>query len=564
MSVTAPCPSRSQATGWRGALLVSFGALLLGPALHAQSDTIWQRTLPWKPAYTLLDPKGHLLVVTDSGVLALDPDSGVTVWQFSTAGRLAALRLLSDSTILIGAQQQMALLDLATGDTLWRRTGLPDLTRAGIAAKWGDSTGVVRTPEGIVVIDLSSGGVLWDSTALPSVQVRGLLKLWAPDLFLVLARTRATESALMGVERRTGAVVWTDSSLFAARVPYRKDDGVEYVSVRAPITLPDTTIVMYFTSEGPIRLDPRSGEVIWRSEALRGLDVPSAREEMPATQLLDSLLIVPAGDRVVALDVATGRQLWATQIPFPDKVELLAARNAGIVVGNVNGRVPYLAILGPDGARRRPGDWLIDDYARARIVDETVFVAARKHLYALPLATGRESDLASLGFEGRDVPWRIDTIPGGGLVVMGWQNLVGFSRTGTVLYRRYYPAPKGTFLGILMGDPRYNAWAAKSPDYFYIFTGKPDSAGRQGPSLVVLDKASGRELDRMWFKDRDPGFRINYKSGTVFRVDGMAITARRFHHLLPIPRAVPDSALIPLGRARTTNPARDRGVQGSE
>jgi len=549
---------------WRGLLLSTLGVLLCHSALHAQSDTLWQRTLPWKPAYTLLDPKGHLLVVADSGVLALDPDSGVTVWQFPTVGRLSALRLLSDSTILIGAQQQLALLDLATGDTIWRRPGFPDLAHAGITTSWGDSTGVVRTPQGIVVIDLSSGAVLWDSTALPSAQVRGLLKLWAPDLVLVLARTRANESTVMGVERRTGVVVWSDSSFFTERVPYRKDDGIEYPSIRAPITLPDTTIVLYYTSEGPIRLDPRTGKVIWRSQALRGSEVPSAREEAPGTLVLDSLLIVPMGDRVVALDVGTGRQLWATQTPFPDKVEWLAARKAGLVVGNVNGRVPYLAILGLDGARRRPGDWLIDEYARARIVDETVFVAARKHLYAMPLATGRENDLAPLGFEGRDLPWRIDPLPSGALVVMGWQNLVGFSRTGKVLYRRYYPAPKDYFLGIPMGDPWYNAWASNSPQYFYIFTDKPDSTGREGVSLVVLAKQDGRELGRMWFTDRKSNFHINYRTGTVFRTDGKTITARRFQHLQPIPRTVPDSALIPLGRARTTGPARDWGVQGSE
>ena len=109
----------------------------------------------------------------------------------------------------------------------------------------------------------------------------------------------------------------------------------------------------------------------------------------------------------------------------------------------------------------------------------------------------------------------IDSIDGGGLIVMGRQNLARIDRDGTVVYRRFFPAPPPSYwdfaasvLSAVAGGvshtyaslplPDY-AWSAKARDYYYIFTAKADSAGKTGFSLVALDRKDGRELGRMWF-----------------------------------------------------------------
>jgi len=54
--------------------------LVVGPAaLAAQSDTLWRHTDAADVRFTRVDPAGHLLVVTDQAVTALQPDSGSVV-----------------------------------------------------------------------------------------------------------------------------------------------------------------------------------------------------------------------------------------------------------------------------------------------------------------------------------------------------------------------------------------------------------------------------------------------------------------------------------------------------
>jgi len=375
---------------------------------------------------------------------------------------------------------------------------------------------------------------MWDSTALPpKTVVREFLRLRDLNLLLLIAKTTASEAALLGVTMDSGSVRWSDPAMFKSALKFKRVQGVEYAVVHSPITLPDSTLVLYFSTEGPLRVNPRSGAVLWRSTALTGLPVPTSRDGYPRSSVLDSLLIVPTEKRLVALEFATGRLRWSTAGEFPDRPGWLTTRSSGIGTGSLRGSNPFVSVLGTDGMRRRPTDWHVADDAGILVLGDTLFLSNADTLYAIPLETGTERRLAPIGFQGDESPKDIDSLEGGGLILMGRQNLARINRDGTVGYRRYNHAPGASFweqLGAaanFVNAPSY-AWSARLQEHYFIFTAQTDTAGKKGFYLVMLGRQDGKELGRMPFNERNPAFVIDDRSGTVYEVKGKEIIARRF------------------------------------
>jgi len=516
-----------------------FAALLLPMSSPAQSDVLWRRSMPQSVQSTRLDTRGHLLVFAGDGITALAPDAGEPAWRFPIRLPVSVFRPLSADHLLLGSGRTLALIDVTTGVPVWQRTDLPEIEKTAMLISRLDSVAVFQTRNGLAVIDLVTGATAWDSTALPpGTVVREFFPLRAADLLLIIAKTPASAVTLMGVALDSGIVRWVEPKLFRSDVKFQRQKSVEFAVVQPPIRLPDSTAVLYFSTEGPVRIDPRTGAVLWRSRALAGAPVPATRDGYPRSRFLDSLLVVPSEAGLVGLDLATGEARWSTAGKLPDRPRWLVVDSSGIATGSFGGN-SYLAVLGLDGVRRRPTDWRLPDDVVGRVLNDSLFLGVKDELYVVPLATGVEQRLASIGFEGQETPREIDTVPGGGLLVMGRQNLVRIDRDGTVVYRRYYPAPASSFWedmaflagavgGYVMIPPSY-AWSASAPDYYYIFTAKADSAGQKGFSLVALDRGDGREVGRMWFEERNPHFILAPASGTVFQVeDKTKITARRF------------------------------------
>jgi len=520
-----------------------FTALVPRAAAFAQSDVLWRRTMGTPINYFRLDARGHLLLMTDEGITALSPDSGATAWRYAIRDSITVLRALSSTRLLVAGGQTMAVLDVVTGEPAWRRIDLPDLGNAWVDASWRDSLAIVQTRNGFVVIDLLTGTNAWDSTALPAkTVVRDFYRLPVPDLLLVVAKTQSNAATLMGVSKASGLVRWSDPAMFRSEVTFKRKKGVEYLIALPPLPLPDSTVVVYFSPEGPIRVDPRTGQVIWRSQALAGLEVPSFVNNSPWPDVLDSLVVVPTERRVVALDLATGQVRWSTRDEFPGPPHWLAVGTSAVVVGSSGPGSSFYSVIGADGVRRGPADQPLHKGAWVLPVADTLFAASGDTLYAIPLETGIARALAPIGFEGDESPMDIDSLEGGGILLSGRQNLVRINRDGTVVYRRYYPAPGSSFgdifaglvtalaLGAMIQSPSY-AWSAQAVNYVDIFTARPDSAGRKGFSLVVLDRRDGRELGRMWFNERHPRFLIDHRSAMVYEIEEQEVIARRFQGL---------------------------------
>lgn len=543
----------------RSVWLVTAAALAVPAPAAAQSDVLWRYVAPQSIKFTHVDVAGNLLVAMDTLVVALHADSGTPVWSFHLPGPTQVFRNVLDAYFLIGTGRTVTALDPVTGDTVWRRADLPDLTRTSFATLRDQTTALLQTKSGFAAIDLRTGVTQWDSTSLPAgTVVREYFPLREHNLLLLLARTALSNVALLGVTLDSGRVLWRHDSLFHTMPRFKREKGVESLTdYQVPRMLADTTLLIYFTKDGPMRLDPRTGAVHWRGDALAGTPVGSWEEAYPAPQLLDSLVIVATERQLVALDRTTGALRWRSAQAFRERPTWLVARPGGILVGGFGRPKQFLAALDPaTGNRLWPDDLEPKGGATGYIRSDTVYLSNDGVLSRIPLASGKRDEVASILFQGGEQPVRMDTLPGGGFVLVARQNIMRVNHDGTVAYRRYYKAPSASFLAklvstalivglnvasyaatpaggmapIIVRNPVLTARYGRTTEalnYFYIFTATPDSTGREGYSLVLLDRRDGRELGRLWFDERSPDYELDVVSGAVYEKEGKAITARR-------------------------------------
>jgi outer membrane protein assembly factor BamB len=530
------------------------------PAHAVQSDTLWRYTAPAEIRFTALDAAGNFVLATDTLVVALHADSGRQAWSLPVGRRPSVFRSAMGAYFLVGHGTSVAAIDPGTGQLVWQRTDLPELSRTAFGTLRDGAHALLQTRNGFAAMDLRTGATLWDSTALPSgTVVREYFRLDDHNLLLLLARTLLSDVSILGVTLDSGRVLWRHDSLFVAKPEFKRDRGVESISdIQTPIILRDTTLLLYLSKDGPMRLDPRSGAVRWRAAELAGTAVGGWAEGYPPARMIDSLVLIATGKQLVALDSATGQVRWHVARNFRDTPTWVFARPAGILVGGF-GEKPFLTALHPGtGARSWPSDLELKTRSAAYIKHDTVYVSNDGVFSATALASGVMRELATIGFEGGEQPARIDTVEGGGFILAARQNLARVSPDGHVVYRRYYKAPGASFwakLGstalivglnalsyaatppgglatIITDNPvlsaRYGR-ATRAVNYYYMFTEAPDSLGQKGFSLVVLDRRDGREMGRMWFDERSPDYRLDHVTGTVYvREGGNEIIARRF------------------------------------
>ena len=537
-------------------------ACMLGSAhLAAQSDTLWQYTASAAIRFTRVDPAGHLLVVTDQAVVAVHPDSGTVAWKYPVEGRVRLLGVRPFGPVVVGYAGVVAAIDPVRGDTVWRRADLPDLEHATFDMGHDDHTVLLQTKNGFLALNLETGATRWDSTALPpNTIVREYVRLTDYNLLLLFTRTPLSDVSLFAVTLDSGHVVWRNDSLFAAKPKFKRTQDVEALTdFQWTLVLPDTSLIVYVSSDGPIRLDPHSGRVRWRATELAGMDVAGLDKGFPALRVRDSLILVPSGKQLVALDTATGRVRWRTAAEFRDELSWLVSQPSPMLAGGVAREKPFLQAVDPrSGATVWPSEIKLKQPATAYYLHDTVYVSSDGRLMAVPLATGVSRSIAEVRFQGDEQRIGMDTVEGGGLVLWGQQNIMRVGLDGHVVYRRYYKAPGASFLAqlastllivglnvasiaatppggfarIITNNPvlaaRY-ARAKAAANHFYVFTESPDSAGQKGYSLVLLDRRDGHELGRMWFDERSPHYEIDHPTATVYvRHGDVAVVARRF------------------------------------
>lgn len=456
-----------------------------------------------------------------------------TAWRYRAAADIRRVRDCPTAELLMTTKSALLAIDATTGGLAWQLDDLPNL-EAGLY--WGGCdahTGISYRKDKIVAFDLGTGRRLWDAAALPPFQeIRGYVSLSRDDLLLLFLRTAASDRALAAVQLSTGALRWQRDDVFAQSPQFGGRGGVSDISeFQVVLTDSDTTLILYVSPDGPMRLDARSGATLWVGGALAGRRVPAVREHA-AMRLVDSTLVIPYGKGLLALDARDGRLLWDSPDLLPRRATRLSPQSTGLLVRA--GRA-YVNVLDPvTGSPRWAHPLTVPtDGAAYEIVGDRYFVVAQDRLLVADLATGDTTGLATLSFddgEHAELMFAADDH----LLVASRQNLTRVDFAGAIAYHRFYHAPGASFFQVLGGvspGATFGSAAFRS-EYAYFVTNAPDAAGRSGNSLVRVTLADGSEAGRIWFREKAPKYRPDTARDQILIIaDDRTLVAVRF----PVP-----------------------------
>lgn len=446
-----------------------------------------------------------------------------TVWTFHAPSAIQHLRHCAAAEVLFATKgNTLIAVDAATGKKLWQHDSLPNLDW-GLHFPCDAKTGISYRQNQIVAFDLVSGQRRWDAGALPGLQeIRGYAILHA-EILLLFLRTAMSDRSLAAVRLSSGERLWQRDDLFQQPPAFAAHGGVSDIDeFQSFIMDGDTSLFLYVTADGPVRLDLRSGATVWTGQALAGTRVPDVAE-YAGMRVVDSTLIIPGENGLVALNTRDGTVRWRADTLLPRHATRLAAVGAGLLVRAGSN---YTTVLDPlTGTARwaRPLTIRTDGTAYA-IVEDRYYLISKDRFYSTDLATGDTTRTVKLGFQDNESASQL--IPSGdAFYVLSRQNIFRVDAQGALRYARYFHAPGAN----IFQTPGAYGSAYVSGNYAYFVTDEPDSAGRRGNSILRILLEDGTHAGRLWLREKAPTYWPDTpRDQLLLLVDDKTLVAVRF------------------------------------
>lgn len=424
--------------------------------------------------------------------------------------------------LLVATEMSLAGLDGATGRTLWTRYDLSNLKLAAVDFVGLTGYGVVTRGDTMEIIDLRTGEKRWDTRTLSFTAARGWLPLDGPDTaILMLGRTAESPTTLTAVQLPTGKVRWRQDHLFSIEPKVFSTSGVPYLlGHQDPLADSDSTLILYISPEGPMRLDARSGALLWRSSAMHSDKVPAPRDGYAWMRERRGVIFVPSEKQVVALRAADGHPAWDAPHPCKDQVISMRWTRRGLLVRGGD----WIDLLDPASGKsvwHAPAE--VKHSTRMAIRGDTIYIRADKKLLAIQVPDGSVRTLTTLKFEQGEEPGGFAVFPEG-IVLNSWHHVTQFDRQGLQRNHESFPSPKENFGEALSGAATgigarrpVTMWGGRD---IYFYTGEPNDQQVEGFSLVKFDPAEWREEGRIWFAKRVPDYLIEWSTGMAYHARG--------------------------------------------
>jgi outer membrane protein assembly factor BamB len=505
------------------------------------------------------------------------PGQVPSVWTFAATEDVTFMRLTPFGSVVVSTPDRLVALDPATGQPIWVRQDIKNLSAGGFDIVSLTPYGVVRTKNGLAVLDVQTGATLWDSTTVPLDEVRGYIHVLEHRLMLVYGHKKPHGRALVAIDIDSGKVRWQQHGLLRSDPELWENDGVHSLGWhQPPLVDSDTTLILYINKDGPFKIHAATGQLLWRVDSLKGEDPPTLAEAYPRMVLGDTILVVPYGKRLMAVNATDGRVVWDHHDNFKSPVAQIQLTSLGVLVRGARPLNQQKKLSMPDafldlldakgGTSRWPRPFLDmkhDAVAPFLVVDDTAYLGDRERLFTVALQGGAVRQLTNYKFEGGEEPVTVER-RGEQLLLLSAHNLLLVNTRDAQQVARYYPAPGSSFLSKLgkaalftmsamsqagaasqagrpgvhvTGSFDYNPFIKQriqgvvraAETYTFMYTRAPDAAGREGFSLVRLRKADGQESGRLWFDDRSPEYLLDVASSTVYWKHGdREIVARKF------------------------------------
>ena len=418
--------------------------------------------------------------------------------------------------LVVGTKTELAGVNASTGAVLWSRKDRADINGAALAIAWNSGFGIISGHDTLEIFDLRTGGKRWDSGSLSVLAARGWLPSPGTDTAIVLlGRTANSPTTLMAVDVATGRVRWRQDSAFTAEPKVFETSGVPYLlGHQSPLTDSDTSFLLYISTDGPIRLDARTGRVLWRGSALRGAKLPLPHDGYASIIQRHGVDFIPSGDSLLAFRASDGGSAWPAARKFKNKVFRIVPTKQGLLVRGYE----WFDLLDPATGKSL---WRTPVETKNSTMDvlrgDTDYVVDDKRLVAIALGDGTVRTITEVDFKEHERATGL-TVWRSGIILNSWHNLMLVDRQGKVHYQREYASPKTSFgelINPLVTDVMRPStrWAGS---HIFFFTGAPDEHSREGFSIVEVDPTDGHEAGRLWFSGRVPSYAIDDEIGETF------------------------------------------------
>lgn len=492
-----------------------------------------------------------------SGALDLDAQS-TPVWKHSVDSPISEGVVLSNGYVAVRTEGGLTVLSPEDGHELWRKPAVCCFWPAGLT-----DFAVALRPDRGAVLDLEHGQEQWRLGDLPIDSMVGARDIPERNLLLAYGSTGKGGMRLVAASLDSGVVRWRQDTLFSD-LP---DLAHKWQEIR--LSLPpqllldsDTTFVVFPTRGGVMRLDSRTGALLWRIDALARTEPPLGVAYASLTAD-SSVILVPFERHLMAVRSADGKVLWDHPGDFPSRLAQIEITPHGVLVrGYFKGHAPspqikpFVDLLDPaTGQSRWPksiGD--IDNASAMLVRGDTAWLASQRRLVAIALGSGEVRRVGAFKFQGDEFPVAMEEVDGS-FIILSDHNLVGITPSGEVRFQRYYGRPGSSLfskiadVGLLVGmsaaiaatgsEPTYRPGpdpvadprrirALQERRYLHILTGAKDTTGTKGFSVVRLEKATGEEVGRVWVNARSPMYMIDGAAGVLYLVRDKS-TLEAFH-----------------------------------
>jgi outer membrane protein assembly factor BamB len=556
--------------------------LVLANAAQAAS-TLWTYNSPTDVKWHQLTDLSTLLVGTDMGIMALDPEKGTPVWERKDLQKVTQYQVeeIKGTPILLVSvneggfsnKTKMLGIDITSGQTLWETEKLKGAT-VGYLPIYQKSMVIVLTARGagltkdkpdMMALDMFTGETRWESEFADKVDLQ--LSDSSGKFFQKYDLSGYEDPVYEGdlafftyrglhcYDLNTGKLVWG--------VPY---DVTEKTYKKANAKAIIDGDVVYTSAKGVIRAhDKATGAVKWTSKDFGG---GIAQMELRGKTLYGRMggqfyeykdrewkLSKPLG--IVAVDKATGSPLWQYDKAKDGITNIALLPNQDVVL-----LADAKSMIGLDSsgneAFRVPLEFKHHFGGGAKAAK-----AGMKFMRggALAFAKHDTSDL--------DLPVVIEVRENGTAVVRGAQHALSFNpQTKEISWSTQFPAPgvSGWKLAVMAGltalqygyhantafntqlgtsenrqansaksqamasyeklfNKRYTATKATS-GYAYVLTNIEEDKDNKGAGLVGLNLNSGEVEHQVLLKMKEPDYDVDELEGRIFNVkDKKEITA---------------------------------------
>ena len=496
-----------------------------------------------------------------AGCLAVTPlaaQSTAPAWTYTSSDSILSFEVTSVGSAAIRTVSSFSIVDMTTGVALWSRPSwrgggrLPSLAPFVL---FGDSV--------LDVVDLQSGTSPWSLDGAPTTDLRYIT--YIPELDLVLTSGARGDSVVVtAIGGDSGDVRWQRADWFATLLSQPARTGI-VIATQPPLVDSDSTIVLYPALGGPIRIDVRSGRILWRAVGLAERDVPNVRATHVKMLAHAGRIVVPIERGLAAIDQTSGDVLWDSSNLYLVPLGQLVATLGGLVVAG-GGLKPFIDVVSlASGRSQWPKAFTKRGTATPFVVSgELIFVAYNYDLLEFAVASGARRDVLKLPLSGEERPRWLESRDFG-ILVSSDQSLMLVDGSGNVRFHSYYPAPGPSSFAwmarialmaavnsltgswaqatanrtgqtvvypIILVNPflgaRHRSTVA-AQDVHILFAHDERGPQQQRFSFVRLDKRTGRPTGRVWIDDETITWYVDPPSGTVLVQTGKTtLSALRF------------------------------------